>query len=391
MAFADILPILKELYPDGINNELIYKRHPLLGMLSRDEKFGGKQQHIPVRTGKPQGRSATFSTAQTNAFTSVYKAFDVTRKNDYGVIKIDGESVDLATSGDTSVLIYNLQAEIDGVISSMGDNLAKMAYRSSSGSRGTVGSGTASPITLANPEDVYFFEQGDVLSANDSDDTTTPRSGTGVITVVDEDAGTITYTGTITSIAAGDFLFVAGDEGLAWSGLGDWVPSSAPTSTLYYNVDRSGSPNRLGGIRFDGRTYGHEEFFIRFAARLARTAVKPDYYMVNPKDFANFQAAASGQREIASGLSSYNYGFEAISAYNVKIVQDADCPVGQCWAVDLTAFWLSSLGEAPRIINQDGLKLLRAATSDAYELRAVSRGNFISDAPGLLARGQLPT
>lgn len=391
LGLTEITPLLKELYPNGINTELVWKKHPLLGMLSRDSKFGGRQQHIPLRTGKPQGVSATFAKAQANAYASVYVAFDVTRKEHYQVGTITGLAVDLATSGDDSIFLNDLLAEIDGVISTMGDALARMAYRSSSGSRGRVGSGTASPIVLADIEDVYFFEVGMTISANDTDDATTLRSGTGVITAVDEDTGTITYTGTITSLAVGDYLFQDGDEGAAWNGLGDWVPSTSPSATLYFNVNRSLQPVRTGGIRFNGTTLGHEEFFIRMDARLRRSAgVKPDYYFVNPKDLANFQVATASQRYINSEETGYNYGFETIRAYGVKLVADPDCPVGTAWALDMSAFWMSTLKDAPRIIDEDGLTLLRSASADSYEFRAVSRGNFISDAPGLIARGALP-
>ena len=59
------------------------------------------------------------------------------------------------------------------------------------------------------------------------------RSGSGTITAIDRDAGTITYTGTITSLTANDYLFTQGDApnggaNVKVSGLAAWIPSSAP-------------------------------------------------------------------------------------------------------------------------------------------------------------------
>jgi hypothetical protein len=390
LSTTEIAPILKELYPDGLDEQLIYKNHALLGMMTHKRNFGGRQMHVPIRYGKPQGRSHVFATAQTNAYTSVYKGFDVTRVSDYGVAKITGEAVDLAKSGDESIFIDDLQAEMDGALSTLGDNHGKEVYRSTYGTRGQISSVSGGVITLTNAEDVYFFEVGQVIGASPNSDTTSPRSGTGAVSAIDEDAGTVTYTGTITSVAANDYVFVSGDEAAAMAGLDSWVPSTAPTGgDSFYGVDRSVS-TRLSGIRFSGATYGYEEVFIRAHARAARSACRPDYYFINPTDLANFETALSGQREVVDS-KEYDMGFEMIRAYGVKLIPDADCPRGTAWGLDMQSYFWATLGDAPRVINEDGLELLRASTSDAYELRVVSRGNCISDAPGMLMRITLPT
>lgn len=391
LSISDLAAPLKELYPDGMDESLIMKDHVLLPMLQRRRDFGGRQLHIPLRIGKPNSVSHDFAQAQTNASESVYKGFDVTRVNDYGVATIDGEAVDAGKMGDATIFVDALEAETTGALSSLGDKLAKEAYRSTSGSRGRVGTGTASPITLANVEDIYFWEVGMVIAANDSDDATTPRSGTGVITAINEDTASITFTGTITSLAVGDYLFhTSGDMGAAAAGLGAWVPSSAPSATTFFGVDRSTQPTRLGGIRFDASTYAAEEVFIKARARCARSNCRPDYWFINPTDLANFATALTAQKSIVNS-NEYDMGFDVLTAYGVKLLEDADCPRGEAWGVSMDHFGWATMGDAPRVINEDGLELLRAGTSDAYELRVVARHNFWSDAPGLICRVTLPT
>jgi hypothetical protein len=388
LSITDLTDALKELYPDGMDEQMVYKNHPLLGMLQRRKDFGGRYLHVPIRYGKPQKRSHTFANVQSSSANSKYDAFQVTRVNDYGSGEISGEAADAAKMGDATIFIDAVKAESEGALSSLGDNLGKEAYRGTSGSRGTVGTGTSTPITLANVEDIYYWEVGMSFTANDTDNTTTPRSGTGVVTGINEDTAEITYTGTITALAVGDYLFIAGDEGLAASGLDAWVPSAAPGATVFFGVDRTAS-TRLSGIRFAGGTYAPEEVFIRAKARGARSSCRPDYWFMNPKDMANYEVALSGQRE--TGTNTYDMGFEYVRAYGTKIVEDPDCQVGVAWGIDMEAFGWATMGDAPRVINNDSLELLRSATADAYELRVVARHNFYSDAPGLIMRVALPT
>ena len=84
---------LKTYYRGAAVDELVYDSHPLLDLLPKDEKFRGKSAPIPVYCTRPQGRSATFATAQTNASASQIGEFLLTRKSNYGVATISGEAV----------------------------------------------------------------------------------------------------------------------------------------------------------------------------------------------------------------------------------------------------------------------------------------------------------
>ena len=59
----------------------------------KDEKFRGVNAPIPVYYTRPQGRSATFATAQSAASASKIGEFLLTRKANYGVATISGEAV----------------------------------------------------------------------------------------------------------------------------------------------------------------------------------------------------------------------------------------------------------------------------------------------------------
>jgi len=84
---------LKQYYRGAAVEELVYDSHPLMELLPKDEKFRGKNAPIPVYITRPQGRSATFATAQSNATASKIGEFLLTRKANYGIATISGEAV----------------------------------------------------------------------------------------------------------------------------------------------------------------------------------------------------------------------------------------------------------------------------------------------------------
>tara|TARA_Y100001963_G_scaffold140758_1_gene208176 strand:+ start:701 stop:1021 length:321 start_codon:yes stop_codon:yes gene_type:complete len=84
---------LKQYYRAAEVAKVVYDSHPLLELIPKDEKFRGKNAPIPVYYNRPQGVSAVFSTAQSNATASKIGEFLLTRKTAYGVATIAGEAV----------------------------------------------------------------------------------------------------------------------------------------------------------------------------------------------------------------------------------------------------------------------------------------------------------
>ena len=125
-----------------------------------------------------------------------------------------------------------MQAGINNISAS----LAQSLYGDGTGAKGQSAS-NSSPITLVNINDITNFEVGMVIVAASSA-TGSIRSGSGAITAVDRDAGTITYTGTITSLTANDYLFTQGDapNGGANVKVSGLPPdsSSAPAPTAFF-------------------------------------------------------------------------------------------------------------------------------------------------------------
>jgi ABC-type thiamine transport system substrate-binding protein len=90
---------LKQYYRGKEVEKVVYDSHPFMELVPKDEKFRGKNAPIPVYYTRPQGRSATFATAQSNASASKIGEFLLTRVSNYGVATISGEAV-AASEGD---------------------------------------------------------------------------------------------------------------------------------------------------------------------------------------------------------------------------------------------------------------------------------------------------
>lgn len=86
---------LKELYTgDDYMKDLVYKKNPFLALINKDESpsgFAGKYIPVPLVYGAPQGRSATFSNAQTNQTAPALSSFFVYRVSNYEIVTITNE------------------------------------------------------------------------------------------------------------------------------------------------------------------------------------------------------------------------------------------------------------------------------------------------------------
>jgi predicted lipoprotein with Yx(FWY)xxD motif len=396
---------LKEHYTDQRIQNMTYQDRPLLAMLSKKEDFGGRNLPVPIIFGNPQGRSATFATAQANKSDVQVEAFTITRKKDYGLASIDNETLE-ASKGDKNAFLEAAATQIDGVIDSVTDSLAISLYGSGSGARGQVSaepSTNASTfnVTLSDANDVVKFEKGMTLVIYSAESGGSQRTSDGsdnewVIAAVNRSTGVLTLTGTYDGsgdIAANDYIFVEGDRGSMISGLRAWLPDSAPSATAFFGVDRSVDTDRLGGIRYDGSSQPIEEALVDAAARLAREGARPDVCFLSFAKWAELEKALGSKVQYVDLKSSADVGFRGIMIHGpkgpIKVVADRACPNSRAFMLQMNTWKLNSLGAAPKILRTDSLTMLREATSDSVEVRVGYYAQLSCNAPGYNANIQL--
>lgn len=396
-------PVLKELYPQRVIDNMVYAGAPLLAMLPKSEEFYGDQLILAAQHGNPQGRSATFLNAQANASPSTLKKFVLTRVSDYAVATLTTELIE-SSANNKGAIVAALKNEVDSALMQLGRSWHHACYNVAGGAIGQVGAFTtsATTFTLANIEDVANWEIDQTIVANNTNDGVSVRAGTVLVTAVNRDTGVITgdtqwdLPDGITGFAVNDFVFVQGDPGNKVSGLLGWLPTTAPTGgDSFFGVDRSVDPTRLAGVRFDGSALSIEEALIQGASRIARQGklARPDYCFMHTVDFGNLIVALGSKKEYHTERIG-DIGFDGVllhtPAGTIKVFPDFQCPNGTAFMLTMRTWKWWGLKKSPRLITVDGLRLLRQSAADGVEFRAVYRGQLGCTAPGFSGQITLP-
>lgn len=405
-------PALKQLYKQSNVENLTYKRRPMLGLLPKFEGFGGRNMPVVLVYGNPQGRSAVFSTAQANRSQVRVEDFLLTRVNNYSVASIDGEVIE-STRGDNVAFLSALKAKIDGAMNALSDDLEGSIFRLDDGwlaqLHATTAPTVANPmvLTLAEADEITNFEVGMTLECDDTSAGSSLRAApaTAVIDGVNRTSGTITTdydnSGGTTDWAVSDYLFVEDDSSAKMSGFAQWLPSTAPVSgDSHFGVDRS-VDSRLYGVYHDGSSDTVEEAGIDAQSKVAREGGAPDVFVMHHKQMRRLVKELGAKKDYseiaaqsASGISA-KIGYRAIEILGdhgpIKCIAANKCQANIGWMIEKETWQLASLGPAVKFLMEDGLRILRQATADGYEVRIGFRGNLCSKAPVHNAHIALPS
>ncbi len=390
---VNFAPALKQYYSNTRVENMVYKDHPFLAMLTKDENFGGKNLPLPIIHGNPQGRSATFSKAKANKSSSQLKDFILLRDKDYSLASIDNETAE-ASEGDDVAFMKAITTEVDGAFQSATTSLASDLFHDGSGVIATVDSVSTDTITLTDPEDVVYFENTmQIVFSATAGGALRGSGATAEVAAVDRDNGTVTFVAgeiaAITGVVANDVMFVDGDQGLKLKGLEAWLPMVAPTSgDNFFGVDRSVDPSRLAGIRVDASALPIEEGLIKGAARVNREGGRPDVCFMSYGNWENLEKALGSkvQYMVSESFGRADIGFQGIQIKSnkgvINVIADPFCPSDRAYMLTMKSWKLYSLKKAIRILNLDGNKMLRESDADAVELRIGGYRQLGCNAPG---------
>ena len=404
---------LKEHYNDQRVINMVYKNNPLLALIPKFEDFGGRNYRLPLIYGNPQGRSASFVRAQTRGGLTASKIEDfvLTRVKNYSIATIDNETLE-ASKGNANAFMEAATIEIDGAINSISRDFAIDMYRSGFGDKGVIGSISGATIVLATVDDVTNFEVGQELVSSTTQGSAALRalgSSTNglIITGVNRSTGVLTFgynvtdaTNGIPAAAAGDYIFVRGDREdsatpgrLKISGMESWVPSSTPASTSFFSVDRTLDPTRLAGQRFDGTALPIEEALIDGATLAAREGGHPDHCFMNYSKYASLEKALGSKVQYIDLKVDAQVMFRSIIIQGpngpIKIIPDQNCPAGRAFMLQLDTWKVYSLGKMVRVLDTDGLQMLRQSSADGVEVRYGGYLQIGCNAPGFNVNVQL--
>lgn len=409
---------LKELYTgDDYMKDLVYKKNPLLALIPKDESpagFAGKYIPVPTIFGTPQGRSATFSNAQSNQTAPSLASFFVYRVSNYQIASITNELLE-ATKDSAGAFIDEAKLVMDTAFRNISNDLAADMYRSGTGSRGQIGSGglttsgstTAVSWTMKNRQEVNQLEVGMVLVACATDGGA-PSSDTVTLSSINRNTGAVAGTSSVAhssdlsaNWAANGYLVQQGDvpssgvtagtttSYLKVSGLAAWGPTSAPSAGVnFWGVDRSQDSRLYFTIAQNTSSETIEEALIDAAAQVAEIGGQPDMC------FMNFTSYAALEKSLGSKVQYVDVkheeadiafaGIRIHAPYGpITVIPDRNCPGQLAYLLQMDTLKFRSLGKAPHILTYglEGLEGLRVGSADALEIRIGYYGNLVCSAP----------
>lgn len=408
---------LKELYTgDDYMKDLVYKKNPLLALIAKDESpsgFAGKYIPVPLIYGTPQGRSATFASAQGNQTAPALSSFFVYRVSNYQLVTITNELLE-ATKDNAGAFIDEAKLNMDTGFRNISNDLAHDLFGDASGSRGVISSISTGVIVLSDPAQIVNFEVGMSLvsySVSGLTATISTSSAIGYVKSVNRSAGSLVVAATQGGAAAtptnwstsfpnlaveGDINFassglgVASGAALKVAGLAAWFPTTAPTSgDSFWGIDRSVDVTRLAGVRFDGRNESIEEALIDAAALVAREGGQPDMCFMSFASYAALEKALGAKvMYVDVKHDEADIAFAGIRIHApygpITCMPDRSCPSQTAYLLSMETIKFRSLGKAPHILTYglEGLEGLRVGSADALEIRIGFYGNLICNAPG---------
>lgn len=416
-------PALKQLYPSEVIRMMGYLNNPFYALIAKDETFTGESSKEPVVVSSVQNRSNSFSVANTSATNSIVRAFLVTRVQNYSMASIANETV-LASESDKGAFLKALKFEMDKAIYSLTRSIAVQLYRSGTGSVARLSAtavlnSSVTPIALSQAQSITNIEYGMNLAFSAADGgALRAYASTGCYVVsIDRIGGTFQVSATfggapaaintlITGIAVSDFVYESsgdaanGGSPVAISGLDAWLPGSAVTNTLFFNVDRTLDKTRLAGIVYDGSSQNIEEALIDGAKYVAREGGRADHCFVSYDDYSNLVKSLSSKQQYLQYTDvkveepGVSIGFNALLLIGprgpIKVIPDQNCPSGKAYLLQMDTWKLKSLGEPARIFDGDSLTVIRDPSGDNLLVRCVSYTQLSCRAPGWNAVILLP-
>jgi hypothetical protein len=417
--------IIKELYPTYEAPEELRKINPFYSTIQKMTDFGGKSLEVPLIIGSPQGGGSVFSEAlaasnTAEAYQDMFTSFTLTRKKDYVVASIDGETIE-TTDQDDYAMVQVFQKTLDLAFHTALRRIARHMFRDGTGWLGKVSSIAGAVITLTNPSDAWNFDSGMRVSLYSSGASlmSAVRDGTEAapirVTAVDHEGGKITVSAAGT-IAPDDYITAANDRTVSTSaatiftnsrvitGVKQWIAGSqagafaanAPGAQLQasiYGVTRTSNVAALAGTAQDCTGLAPDEAIIRLATKVNAYGGRPDMCWMNPSDFSAL-VQFLGSRVIydrVQSVESAEFGFQAVVLMGdtgpVKCVSDINVPKSEIFLLQMDTWDLCSAKGAPRILMRDDQRILRLASEDAYQYRVGGYLNMRCRAPNFNGRG----
>ncbi len=406
----DIAHYLKECYDGQTVSIQTPKDCTFYDLLKKNGNGGGESYPLPVNTSSGQGIGSKFSTAQSSAGAGNGYKFSLTWGRNFMVYRVTDEAIETAHGGNSS-FVDTVDHEMETIMETYGLDNSRQLWGNGGAPLGTRASASTNVITLTSLQDAYNFHEGMTVTASADDGSLTShtlRVGSTTVSSVDREAGTVTLASAaaITDFANSDKLFRAGTfqgnpatTGVKlFMGIQGWMPSSAPSSTLFFGVDRT-NDTRLSGTRLPSAiaTGSNAERIRKAAAFAFQTAgAKPRHCFVSPMQWEvlSIYLQQKGMSQIRVGNYTGTMGYDAMEMVTpngrLAILSDRHCPETGAFLLNMDKLeFISVNGEHIKPLDRGGSAMLHVSDDAAWERRWMTLGNLANRDPGQHARCSL--
>jgi hypothetical protein len=392
---TNVAYVFKRRYSDRQVASIVMRESPTFHNMPKEGGFDGVGLFYGITYGNPQGISSGFTYAQDGAEVLQGAQLAVYRKLKYGVIRLDGPSMEAAKGNKGSFFDF-VTRHVDGVLEQMGSDLAFDLMRDGSGVRGRRASIVGNVVTLSEKRDVDHFKIGMTVVAGPNADGSGLRTGYTKVLKLSRSAKTVTLVDAsqISGFIDNDYLFRRGDPTNCMEGMEKSTPLSAPTTgDSFRGIDRSVEVEALAGSRVDDSDLFVEEALGDGCVEVSTIGKKIKEAVVYPTVFQNIVKRLGAKVEYQPGETA-DIGFEYISlltaAGRVKVYSDPDCPIDRQrgWRPDTHV--LKHLNDVVHVIRTNGNPHMQIVDADGIEIRTRFMGNYVQfdTAPHLVVRGR---
>lgn len=370
------------------------RKTPLLDLISKKDDFYGASLTIPINLGLNHGIYPGLDATNPVATAGRWKNWVIPdTKNLYGrnTIHIPGM---MRSSKDIGAWMKLRQKETSELLANMKMQRALELWGSGTARVAVISVATGGPpltsITLTNQTDAVAFDKGMILefttaggAARTDKYTVTAvnrynSSGNAVISVTRS-------TGAANDVAAGDYVFRSGFKNTGLTGIQAWVPSTDPTSTPFFSVDRSDEPQFLGGWRgtWEGSISESAERLVNVMSQY----FQPDFSSLWLSSYRWYQLkeelTAQG-RFYKNDLKTQEFGTSTLIMDTpggaVTVAMDPYCPNDTGFLLKHDEIEIHTTGPFIHLCDED-VEALRMSDDDALEIRYRSLAEVVVPRP----------
>ena len=391
----DYVSFLKEWYQGTVVADLVYKNHPWLGMVPKNENVRGNVYPKPIRFANIVGQSALYASAHTNQAPAQRERWELTHVDNYAKATVANKVIELSM-GSPAAFREALTDAVDSAYSAFANDMHfELLAKFPKGARAQipVGGAAGAPALQLGPGEARFFEVGMKVTHSLAAQLNVLDGGElATVAAVDRanDIITLAADWVTTGAADEDFIYRAGDFDAKAASLSAWLPGSGVGSDPFFGVDRTADPTRLAGV--DGITGTATDLeltdsLIATGAEVYKEGGSPTLVLLAPADHAKlaFETEQRGRYAKVSSTSG-SISFSALEiqtgAGAVSCVSDPAVVPNSYYMLDLSSIEMFSAGGAPRMFNKDGSFYHREETADTLAFYLFGFYNQLVQNPG---------